>query len=116
VIHSPYTALAGEWDNALSKDVVKNALHILNTTYPGYSWKVFVKGGICFVRLLDKKLGNRPWGMNLKLKAVDHDAEVFKRKVKFVAGEFLERSGISRQGNLDEVITKVDGIPQRHLR
>lgn len=114
MIFSPYITLATEWDNALARDVCRNALGILNTTYPGYSWKVFVKQGVCFVRLLDKRLGNAPWGMNLKLRAVDHDAEFFKRKVKYVAGEFLERSGISRRGNLDELIVRVEGLPKRH--
>lgn len=113
MIYSPYTTLASEFDNALSRDVCKNALEILTTTYPGYSWKVFVRDGICFIRLLDRSL-NGNWGMNLKLRALDHDAAVFKRKVKYVAGEFLERSGISRRGNHDESISKVEGVPQRY--
>jgi hypothetical protein len=74
---------------------------------------VDVKGGVCFVRLLDKQLrGN--WGICLKMRALDHDAAVFKRKVKFAAGEFLERAnlirGMARRG---EIIKHVDGLPER---
>lgn len=112
MIFSPYISLAGEFDNFLARDVCKNALEALNTTYPGYSWKVFVKQGVCFIRLLDSRL-RHPWGINLKLRAVDHDAEFFKRQVKFAGGEFLERCGLSRQGNLDEFMKKMEGIPQR---
>lgn len=112
MIFSPYVTLETEWDNFLAQDVCKNALHTLNTTYPGYSWKVFVKQGVCFIRLLDKRL-RHPWGINLKLRAVDHDAEFFKRQVKYAGGEFLERCGLSRQGNIDEFMKRMEGIPHR---
>ena len=112
MIFSPYVTLETEWDNHLAQDVCKNALSTLNTTYPGYSWKVFVKQGVCFVRLLDRRL-RHPWGINLKLRAVDHDAEFFKRQVKFAGGEFLERCGLSRQGNIDEFMKRMEGVPMR---
>jgi hypothetical protein len=101
-----------EFDNALGQAKAREALEILMQAYPGYSWKVTVKGGVCFVRLLDPDLrGN--WGMNLKLRAIDHDAAVFKRKVKYVAGEFLERCNLRRLSNEGAKIARVDGIPER---
>jgi len=112
MIFSPYVTLETEWDNFLAQDVCKHALQTLKQTYPGYSWKVFVKQGVCFIRLLDRRL-RHPWGINLKLRAVDHDAEFFKRQVKFAGGEFLERCGLSRQGNIDEFMKRMEGIPQR---
>ena len=112
MIVNPYAVAATEFDNSLAQDVCRHALFILRATYPGYSWKVFVKQGVCFIRLLDRRL-RHPWGLNLKLRAVDHDAEFFKRQVKFAGGEFLERCGLSRQGNIDEFMTRMEGIPQR---
>ena len=101
-----------EFDNDLGKNKAKEALEILTTEYPGYSWKVDVKGGVCFVRLLDRRLrGN--WGINLKLRSLDHDAAVFKRKVKFAAGEFLERCRLRRGMNQGEEIRVFEGIPER---
>lgn len=102
-----------EYDNALGQAKAKEALTVLMDEYPGYSWKVDVKGGVVFVRLLDHRLrGN--WGMNLKLRALDHDAAVFKRKVKYVAGEFLERCNLRRAWNEGEAIKHVDGIPEKY--
>jgi hypothetical protein len=102
-----------EFENALGQAKAKEALEILIEAYPGYSWKVDVKGGVCFVRLLDRNLrGN--WGMNLKLRAMDHDAAVFKRKVKYVAGEFLERCNLKRAWNEGGSIARVDGVPEKH--
>lgn len=112
MIFSPYITLDGEWDNALAQDVCRHALVILRQTYPGYSWRVMCKQGVCFIRMLDSRL-RHPWGINLKLRAVDHDIEFFKRQVKFAAGEFLERCGLSRVGNLDEFMKRMEGIPQR---
>lgn len=112
MINQPYATLATEFDNALSEDVCKHALDALRQAYPGYSWKAFVKQGVCFIRLLDNRL-RHPWGINLKLKALDHDAAVFKRKVTFAGGEFLERCGLSRTGNIDEFMTRMEGVPDR---
>lgn len=102
-----------EYDTRLDQDKAREALEILMREYPGYSWKPAVRGGVCFIRLLDPRLrGN--WGMNIKLKAVDHDSAVFKRKVKYVAGEFLERCNLRRSFNIGEVVTRVDGVPEKH--
>ena len=111
---TPFITQAIEFENALGQAKAKEALEILMEAYPGYSWKVDVKGGVCFIRLLDVRLlGN--WGMNLKLKDIDHDAAVFKRKVKFAAGEFLDRANLRRSWNDGTKLTKVDGVPERHV-
>jgi hypothetical protein len=101
-----------EFDNDLGRNKAKEALEILAESYPGYSWKVDVKGGVCFVRLLDTRLKGA-WGMNMKLRDCDHDAAVFKRKVKFAAGEFLERCSLRRGMNRGETIRRFEGIPER---
>jgi len=102
-----------EYENNLGELKAKEALSILMEAYPGYSWKVDIKGGVCFIRLLDGRLrGN--WGMNLKLKSMDHDSAVFKRKIKYVAGEFLERCNLKRAWNEGAAIGHVDGIPDKY--
>ena len=101
-----------EFDNALGQAKAKEALTILMEAYPGYSWKVDVKGGVVFIRLLDSRLRGS-WGMNLKLRALDHDAAVFKRKVKYVAGEFLERCNLLRAANDGRKVRHVDGLPEK---
>jgi hypothetical protein len=101
-----------EFENELGRNKAKEALEILTESYPGYSWKVDVKGGICFVRLLDLRLKGT-WGMNMKLRDSDHDSAVFKQSVKFGAGEFLERCKLRRGRNNGDAITRVDGLPER---
>jgi hypothetical protein len=101
-----------EFDNDLGKNKAREALEVLLEAYPRYSWKVDVKGGVCFVRMLDDRLkGN--WGINLKMKDLDHDAAVFKRKVKFAAGEFLERCNLRRGMNTGEEVKVFEGIPDK---
>lgn len=110
----PFLTHAIEFENALGQAKAKEALEILMQAYPGYSWKADIKGGVCFVRLLDSRLrGN--YGMAIKLREIDHDAEVFKRKVKYVAGEFLERAKLRREFNDGAKVMRVDGMPE-HLQ
>jgi hypothetical protein len=101
-----------EFDNKLGENKAKEALEILAEAYPGYSWKVDVKGGVCFVRLLDLNLKGT-WGINVKMRGLDHDAAVFKRKVKFAAGEFLERCNLRRGKNEGARIKAFEGVPER---
>lgn len=104
-----------EFDNALGENKAKEALEILTEAYPGYSWKCLYRGGVCFVQLLDVDLRGRRgfWGMAMKVREFDHDAAVFKRKVKFAAGEFLERAGLRRGMNDGVRIHGVDGLSER---
>lgn len=103
-----------EYDNTLAETKAREALDILTEAYPGYSWKPTVKGGVCFIRLLDPRLrGN--WGMNIKMRDVDHDSAVFKRKIKYVAGEFLERCGLRRrEAEFMADLKRVEGVPEKH--
>lgn len=101
-----------EFDTSLEKEKAKEALEILSEAYPGYSWRVKVRGGVCFIRLLDTNLRGA-WGINLKLRNLDHDGAVFKRKVKFAAGEFLERCNLRRGINQGDKIRRFEGVPER---
>ena len=101
-----------EFDNALGENKAKEALETLNEAYPGYSWKVLYRGGVCFVQLLDRSLKGT-WGMCVKVREFDHDAAIFKRKVKFAAGEFLERCNLKRGMNEGGKIARVDGLAER---
>lgn len=104
--------LAAEFDSGLEENAAKDALETLTKEYPGHSWKVMARGGVLFIKYLHPSLrGN--WGMNIKLHGFDHDAAVLKRKVKFVAGEFLERASVLRSAFQGDSIKRVDGIPDK---
>lgn len=88
-----------EFSNPIGLEKAKEALEALNQAYPGYSWAVKYEGGVCFIKLLDEQLRllfRGPVGFALKVRDVDHDAAVFKRKVIYVAGELLERCDLRR--------------------
>lgn len=108
----PFITHAIEYENALGENKAKEALTVLMQAYPGYSWKVDVKGGVCFIKLLDSALRGS-WGMAKKLSALDHDSAVFKREITFMAGEFLERANLRRAWNEGEKIKRVDGLPDK---
>ena len=110
----PFLTHAIEYENALGESKAKDALAVLMREYPGYSWKVDVKGGVLFVRLLDAQLRSRRanWGMAKKLSAMDHDAAVFEKELKFMAGEFLERANLRRAWNQGEQIKRLEGLPE----
>lgn len=107
-----FNVQCAEFDNELGKNKAKEALEILSEAYPGYSWRVLYRGGICFVQLLSKELKGY-WGIAVKVAEFDHDAAIFKRKVKFAAGEFLERCNLRRGVNTGETVRRVDGIAER---
>lgn len=107
-----FNVQVAEFDNELGKAKAKEALEVLSEAYPGHSWRVLYRGGVCFVQLLDRSLKGY-WGMNIKCTDFDHDSAVFKRKVKFVAGEFLERCNLKRGRNTGEKIHRVDGLAER---
>lgn len=107
-----FNVQVAEFDNALGADKAKEALEILTEAYPGYSWSVLYRGGVCFVRLLSRELKGT-WGMCVKVREFDHDAAVFKRKVKYAAGEFLERCALARGWNQGGKVQRVDGLAER---
>lgn len=85
---------------------------ILVSAYPNHPWGVRVDKGIIFIKYLGFR-GN--WGMMLKTREVDHDAAVLKKQVIFLAGEWLERAGLKRVGEGEEIFT-VEGVPEKPTR
>lgn len=97
----------------------ERVLDLLTATYPGHPWAVRVDGGIIFIRHLAFGLDNPAsanWGMNLKTREADHDAAVMRRKIVMLAGEWLERAGLSRSQWFDPETDefRVEGIPERY--
>ena len=88
-----------------------NILGLLSTCSPGHPWSVRVMPGLVFIRHLEF---GASYGMNLKLREVDHDASVLKRKVIMLAGEWLERAGLARGTAPEDMkIDWVEGVPLR---
>lgn len=89
----------------------KSVLDLLDVAYPGHPWSVRVMPGLIFIRHLEF---GASWGMNLKTSEVDHDAAVLRRKVVYLAGEWLERAGLRRSRAEEGVgIDFVEGVPLR---
>lgn len=88
----------------------RDALDALNIAYPGHPWFVSVRGGTIRIRYL---AFDAPYGMNLRFPEVNHDAAVLKRKIIYLAGEWLERAGLIRgRANGDEIAC-VEGVPDK---
>lgn len=96
-----------EWQEREANEV----LRLLDTCYPNHPWSVRVSGGCIFIRHL--QFGSN-WGMNIKVKDVQHDAAVQKRTIVRLAGEWLERAGLKR-GTYDEEQPdyRVEGVPEK---
>lgn len=83
-------------------------LEVLSFAYPGHPWAVTVKENMFFIRHLDFP-GN--WGMKVTFSKVAYSSSAFKKKVIFMAGEWLERANLKRGRSDDTVATFVDGVP-----
>ena len=93
------------------EDEAKSVLDLLDVAYPGHPWSVRVMPGLIFIRHLEF---GPSWGMNLKTSEVDHDAAVLRRKVVYLAGEWLERAELKRSRAEEGVgIDWVEGVPLR---
>lgn len=95
---------------ALQSDA-DSILEILCLAYPGHPWAVRVDGGVIFIRHLASPAAN--WGMNCKVRNVNHAAAVLKREIVKMAGEFLERAGLARGRYDDTEIQRVEGVPEK---
>lgn len=103
------------WSEGTTKaqeDEAEDVLNVLTMAYPGYPWGVRVYDGGIFIRNLDFPAN---WGMNIKVKNIQHDAAVFKREIIMMAGEWLERANLRRGRNIhDDPIKKLEGAPDNH--
>jgi hypothetical protein len=88
----------------------RDALDALCVAYPDHPWFVSVVGGTLRIRYLAFE---SPYGMNIRLPEVNHDAAVLKRKIIYLAGEWLERAGLTRGRKTDDEIYRVEGVPER---
>jgi hypothetical protein len=97
-----------EGSTQAQEDEAKMILEVLDTAYPGHPWGVRVYDGGFFIRHLDFPSN---WGMNCRHKTI-YSASDLKRQIILLAGEWLERAGVSRGRNKDEEVTNpVEGIP-----
>lgn len=95
------------------EDEANSILEVLSFAYPGHPWGVRVYDGGFFIRHLHPDLP-AGWGMNCKFKNISHDAAVMKREIIFMAGEFLERTGMARgRYDGDQEIVRLEGVPER---
>ena len=81
-----------ESETVLGMDLAKQAMVILSTSYPGYSWFVRCDGGVIDIKCAE--IGRA--SMIRHIKNTDHDAAVFRRDIIKSAGEFLERAHLRR--------------------
>ena len=105
--------LYAEGENVAGDNLAKNILEMLTEAYPGHPWAAYVRQGVLFIKYLDPNMkGN--WGMAKKLGAVDFDANVLKRSIVMMAGEWLERCGMIRGLNRGDRITHIEGVPEKY--
>ena len=100
-----------EGDNRLEEADAKTVLDILCEVYPMYPWAVSMRGGVFFIRHLDFP---HNWGMVVKFGEVRHDAAVLKREVIMKAGEWLERANLRRGVAREDMIGRVEGVPEKY--
>jgi hypothetical protein len=99
-----------EGTNEAQAGEAKMVLETLCACYPGYCWSVRVDFDGIFIRELSFP---STWGMALRLREVDHDAAVLKRRVVMLAGEWLERANLRRGMKRDgEDLYRVEGVPE----
>ena len=104
-----------EGENNLAHGEAVGIMELLTTAYPGHPWGVRVAGGVIFIRYMNPMMSGN-WGMVIKRKDVDHDAEKLKRDVIRAAGEWLERAGLKRGRSDDSEIERVEGVPEKYFR
>lgn len=101
-----------EGSTKAQEDEANAILDALTTAYPLYPWGVRVYEGGFFIRHLEFPSN---WGMNCKVKGRVYSASSLKREVIMMAGEWLERAGLSRGANVNgDEIGWVEGIPDHY--
>jgi hypothetical protein len=102
--------LYSEGATKAQEDEANNIIAALDFAYPGHPWAVRVygdeNGGGFFIKHLGLPSN---WGMNCRKKF--YSASQMKKEVIFMAGEFLERAGMSRSQLPQDPIKHVEGVP-----
>lgn len=80
--------------------------------YPGHSWYVKVMGGGIHILNLD---WSDKWGFWLRLREVNYDAAVLKRRAVMAAGEFLERARVKRGAKTEQAVHHIEGIADKYV-
>lgn len=99
-------------EHATDEPMAAQMVSDLCQAYPGHGWFVMIKGGIVHVKDLDL---NDKWGMALHYSQIKGDAKDRKRDVLRAAGEFLERANLKRGAKSGQTVTRVEGIPDKHM-
>ena len=84
----------------------------LSAAYPGHDWFVRIHGGIVHIKVMSI---NPNWGMALHYSQIKTDAKERKASLIRSAGEFLERANLRRGRSENQVVSKVEGIPSKHM-
>ncbi len=89
----------------------RDAMRVLNTTYPGYRWMIGVnsEGGIMYIKNLDI---SGLWGYVLHMTKMVNDPTM--KRVRRAGGEILERAWQKRGKATGDPTVKVDGLPKKH--
>lgn len=96
-------------DDVMAGDVAK----ALAEAYPGHPWHIRIGGGILMIKHM--KLSDK-MGIARKYSRLTWDAGRRRREVVMAAGEFLERSGLTRGRIVEgEVAKMVEGAKEKHL-
>lgn len=101
--------LYSEGSTKAQEDEANQILEALTIAYPGHPWGVRVYDGGFFIQYLLVPW-SKPYGMNCKYKQFGYSASALKRQIILMAGEWLERAGLSRGRFNGDEIQKLDGI------
>ncbi len=99
-------------EHTADEPMAEQMLADLCVAYPGHAWFVLIKGGVVQIKNMD---WNASWGMALHYSQIKGDAAERKRDVIRAAGEFLERANVARARRTEGRVTRVEGIPDKHM-
>jgi hypothetical protein len=103
-------------DYRLSQDVGETLLR----HYPGYAWLVRVNSdsGVCLIQCAQVNsviLGHRTPSMVVHLSNMT-DPSIYRKRVVYLAGELLERAGLTRGKWRGEIPKKVEGLEKWKIK
>lgn len=100
-------------EHKADEPLAEQMLADLCQAYPGHAWFIVIRGGIVHVKNLD---WNDKWGMALHYSGIKSDAADRKRELIMKAGEFMERANVIRGAKREQVVTHIDGVPDKQLQ